>query len=142
MGRLRYKIINNFREFLVPHSKSLEFRAELLTLMILSNEKITQCEEDLIKDIATEIYGENQGRSQVLYETVEEFHAKIVAHNGLEYNDLINKITNDTKKNPRFAKKIDIKLLDKFADCLKSEDEKIFHNRLIDYLKDLKLDYE
>jgi len=56
MGRLRYKIINNFREFLVPHSKSLEFRAELLTLMILSNEKITQCEEDLIKDIATEIY--------------------------------------------------------------------------------------
>jgi len=142
MGRLRYKIINNFRELLVPHSKSLEFRAELLTLMILSNEQITQCEENLIKDIATEIYGENKGRSQVLYETVGEFHSKIVANNGLEYNDLITKITNDTKKNPRFAKKIDLGLLDKFKECLKSDDEIIFHNRLIEYLTKLRQEHE
>jgi len=142
MGRFRYKVINNFREFLVPHSKSLEFRAELLTLMILSNEKITKCEEDLIKDIATQIYGQNKGRAQVLYETVEEFHTKIRTNNGLEYNDLINKITNDTKKNPRFAKKIDIKLLDKFKKCLKSDEEIIFHNRLIDYLEELRAEYE
>ena len=142
MGRFRYKVINNFREFLVPHSKSLEFRAELLTLMILSNEKITKCEEDLIKDIAAQIYGQNKGRAQVLYETVEEFHTKIRTNNGLEYNDLINKITNDTKKNPRFAKKIDIKLLDKFKKCLKSDEEIIFHNRLIDYLQELRAEYE
>ena len=142
MRRFRYKVINNFREFLVPHSKSLEFRAELLTLMILSNEKITKYEEDLIKDIATQIYGENKGRAQVLYETVEEFHTKIRTNNGLEYNDLINKITNDTKKNPRFAKKIDIKLLDKFKKCLKSDEEIIFHNRLIDYLEELRAEYE
>ena len=142
MGRFRYKVINNFREFLVPHSKSLEFRAELLTLMILSNEKITKCEEDLIKDIATQIYGQNKGRAQVLYETVEEFHTKIRTNNGLEYNDLINKITNDTKKNLRFAKKIDIKLLDKFKKCLKSDEEIIFHNRLIDYLEELRAEYE
>jgi len=142
MGRLKYKVINNFREFLVPHSKSLEFRAELLTLMILSNEKITQCEEDLIKEIAIQIYGENKGRAQVLYETVEEFHTKIRANNGLEYNDLINKITNDTKKSPRFAKKIDVKLLDKFKKCLSTDDEIIFHDRLISYLEELRAEYE
>ena len=142
MGRLRYKIINNFREFLVPHSKSLEFRAELLTLMILSNEKITNCEKSLIKDIALSIYGDNRGRAQVLYETVEEFHTKVRKNNGLEYNDLIKKITNDTKKNPRFAKKIDTELLDRFRQCLGDDEEIIFHSRLIDYLKELRREHE
>lgn len=142
MGRLRYKIQNAFREFLVPHSKSLEFRAELLTLMILSNDQITECEEKLIKEIASSIYKENSGRAEVLYETIEEFHKKIVTNNGLEYNDLIKKITKDTKDNPRFAKKIHIKNLDRFRECLKSDEERIFHDRIIDFLDGLRSEYE
>lgn len=141
MGRLKYKIKNAFREFLVPHSKSLEFRAELLTLMVLSNEKISDCEKNLIKEIASTIYEDNITRAEVLYETIEEFHAKIVENNGLEYNDLIKKIKNDTEINPRFAKKIEIEQLDKFKKCMNNEEEIIFHSRIIEFLINLKEEY-
>lgn len=136
--KLKYKLLNMFREFLVYHSSSLEFRAELMTLMLMSDGVITQCEEDLIKEIASEIYGENIGRAQILSEAIHEYYTKIINKNGLVYNDLINKIASDIKRTPRFASKIDIEKLSHFRRCLDVEDKQIFHDRIISFLQDLK----
>jgi replicative superfamily II helicase len=127
-----------FREFLVYHSSSLEFRAELMTLMMLSDEKIKECEDTLMKQIASEIYLDDESRARILQETIEEFHDKISSNNGLDYNDLIEKISKDIKKSPRFAEKIEIERLDRFRDCMESEDDKIFHDRIIEFLRELK----
>jgi len=130
-----------FREFLVYHSNSLEFRAELITLMILSDDKILKCETDIIADISAEIYGKDNNRSKILYEAIQEYHLKIITNNNLGYNELINKISKDIKVNPRYAQKINIEQLDRFKVCMKNEDDKIFHDRVISFLKTLKDDY-
>jgi len=130
-----------FREFLVYHSSSLEFRAELILLMIMSNGKIEACEEEILKDISAEIYGEDRDRARLLSETIHEFHEKIITRNGLEYTDLITKILNDVKRTPRFVSKINVEHLSRFKVCLKEEEDLIFHDRVISFLRDLKEEY-
>jgi len=138
---LKYRLLNMFREFLVYHSSSLEFRAELMTLMIMSDGKIVECEEKLIKVIASEIYGDDKGRAQILSEAIHEYHTKIINRNGLVYNDLVSKIANDIKRTPRYASKIDIEKLSRFRECLDDEENQIFHDRVISFLQELKDKY-
>ena len=130
-----------FREFLVYHSSSLEFRAELILLMVMSDGKIEACEEDIIKEIAEEIYGKDHDRARLLSETIHEFYEKVITRNGLEYTDLITKISNDIKRTPRFVEKINIAHLGRFRTCLKEEEDLIFHDRIIGFLLDLKEEY-
>ena len=141
LSKLKYKLLNMFREFLVYHSSSLEFRAELMTLMMMSDCQIDECEENLIKEIACEIYKEDTNRASILSEAIHEYHAKIIAPNGLSYNDLVAKIASDVKRTPRFTKKIDIVQLSRFRACLEDEEEQIFHDRVISFLQDLKDEY-
>ncbi len=139
--KLKFKLLNMFREFLVYHSSSLEFRAELILLMIMSDGKIDPCEERVIKEISEEIYGEEKDRARLLSETIHEFHEKIITKNGLEYTDLITKISNDIKRTPRFVSKINIEHLRRFRSCLKDEENQIFHDRIISFLIGLKEEY-
>ena len=130
-----------FREFLVYHNSSLEFRAGLITLMILSDGKISKCEIDVIEGITTEIYPENPNRAKILDEAIHEYHQKISTNNDLGYNELINKIAKDIRNSPRFTEKINIEHLNRFRACLELDDEKIFHDRVIDFLVQLKEEY-
>ncbi len=141
LTKLKFKLLNMFREFLVYHSASLEFRAELILLMVMSDNHIVECEEKIIKKIGAEIYGENADRARILLETIHEFHDKVVLKNGLDYTDLITKITNDIKRNPRFVGKINIQHLKQFKVCISEEEERIFHDRIIDFLSELKEEY-
>lgn len=141
LTKLKFKLLNMFREFLVYHSSSLEFRAELILLMVMSDNHIVECEEKIIKKIAAEIYGDNADRSRLLLETIHELHDKVLVKNGLDYTDLIMKITNDIKRTPRFVNKINIEHLKQFKVCIAEEEERIFHDRIIDFLHELKEEY-
>jgi len=141
LTELKFKLLNMFREFLVYHSSSLEFRAELILLMIMSDGKIEACEEEIIREISEEIYGEDRDRARLLLETIHEFYEKIVTKNGLEYTDLISKISNDIKRTPRFVNKINLEHLSRFRVCLEEEEDRIFHDRIIDFLTSLKEEY-
>ncbi len=141
LTKLKFKLLNMFREFLVYHSSSLEFRAELILLMMMSDGKIAKCEEDTIKEISEEIYGKDHDRARLLSETIHEFYEKIITKNGLEYTDLINKISTDIKRNPRFTHKINIEHLSRFRVCVENEEDRIFHDRIIDFLSNLKEEY-
>jgi len=46
--KLRRKITKFFREFLLYHNSSLEYRAKILTLVVAVNKEITECEEKLL----------------------------------------------------------------------------------------------
>lgn len=138
LRKLKFRLLNMFREFLVYHSDSLEFRAELILLMVMSNNHISACEEEIIRSISSEVYGEDQNRAHLLRETIHELHEKIVTKNGLEYTDLITKISKDIKRKPRFVDKIIIEHLKQFRPCIKDKENQIFHDRLIDFLQELK----
>ncbi len=142
MVNLRRKVKKFFREFLLYHNSSLEYRAKILTLVVAVNEKITSCEEELLKKVACDIYNQDEERSEILVDTVKEYFDKIITNNGLDFEHLIFDVEKETKAVKRFAKKIDIESLKQFQECIDDEEDRIYQSRVIDFLKDLKERYE
>jgi uncharacterized tellurite resistance protein B-like protein len=135
-------VMKMFREILVYHNSSLEFRAKLLTLMISSNNEINECEKQKLKEIAHAIYDDDQERAELLIDTVYEFHNKIVTNNGLDFEHLIAQVRKEIKEVKRFCQKIDIGPLMKLHECIDEEDEEdaLFQMRIIEFLQMLKED--
>ena len=131
-----------FRELLVYHHSSLEYRAKVLTLMISSNGDICECETEKLKEIAKSIYTEDEERAELLIDTVNEYHTKIVTNNGLNFEDLIQSVERETKAAPRFVKKIDMSLLMQLHECTDDEEDKLFQERIIEFLQTLKDEYK
>ncbi len=139
---LKHKLINMFREVILYHSDSLAFRAKLLTLLVVGNgETINECEEKKLLEIAQKMYPDDHDRAQVLIEAVHEFYDKISELNNLVYDSLIQSILSDIKETPRYAQKIDLKLLDTLKVCIDDEEEMIFHDRILAFLANLKEEY-
>lgn len=129
-----------FREFLVYHHSSMEYRAKILALIVSANGDICECEKQKLKEVAHSIYGEDQDRTEILIDTVIEYHEKIVTDNGLDFEHLIQLVVKDTKEMKRFTQKIDIEQLSLFKACIDEDDEEdiLFHERLLEFLQDLK----
>ena len=136
--KIRRKAKKAFREFLVYHNSSLEYRAKVLTLVIAVNNEISECEEKLLGKIALEIYGNDEERADILVETVKEYFVKIVTNNGLNFEHLIYQVEKETKAVERFSEKIDIEKLMLFQKCLDDDEDKIYQQRIISFLKELK----
>jgi len=132
-----------FREFLVYHHSSLEYRAKLLTLMVSANGDICECEKQKLKEIAHTIYSEDQERAELLLDTIKEFHTKIITNNGLNFQHLIQIILKETREVKRFAQKIDMELLKTLNECVDEDDEEevLFKQRLLEFLQNLKDEY-
>jgi len=131
-------VMKMFREFLVYHNSSLEFRAKLLTLMISANGEMCECEKQKLKEIAHRIYDKDQERAELLIDTVYEYHQKIVTNNGLDFEHLIAQVNREVKEVKRFCRKIDIGLLMKLHECMDNEEEALFQIRIIEFLESLK----
>lgn len=145
-GRILFKnlkrnIIQMFRELLVYHHSSLEYRAKILTLMISANGEICECEKQKLKEIAHSIYSDDQERAELLIDTVNEYHTKIITSNGLDFEHLIQLVERETKEVPRFTSKIDMELLMKLHECVDSEEDALFQQRIIEFLQGLKDEY-
>jgi len=133
-------IMKMFREFLVYHHSSLEFRAKLLTLMVSSNGEMCECEKQKLKEIAHAIYKDDDERADLLVDTVKEYHNKIITNNGLNFEHLIQQVNKEVKEVKRFCEKIDIGLLMQLHECMddESEEEILFQERIIEFLQELK----
>jgi len=140
---LKRTVKKMFREFLVYHNSSLEYRAKILTLMVSSNGEICECEKQKLKEIAHRIYGEDQERAELLIDTINEYHTKIITNNGLNFEHLIQIVIKETKEVKRFAQKIDMDLLKTLHACIDEEDEEevLFQERLLEFLQNLKEEY-
>ncbi|MEA1880537.1 MAG: hypothetical protein U9N11_07830 [Campylobacterota bacterium] len=138
---LRRAVRKMFREFLVYHHSSLEYRAKVLTLMISSNGEMCECEQNVLKEIADDVYANEEDRAELLIDTVSEYHSKIVTNNGLDFEHLIQLVAKETKEVPRFVSKIDMSLLRKLHQCVNDEEERLFQERILEYLENLKYEY-
>ncbi len=130
-----------FRELLVYHHSSLEYRAKILTLMVSANGDICECEKQKLKEIAHTIYSEDHERAELLLDAVNEYHTKIITNNGLDFEHLIQLVERETKEVKRFAQKIDMKLLMQLHECMDSEDDILFQQRILEFLQGLKDEY-
>ena len=140
--KIRRKIKKVFRELLLYHNSSLEYRAKILTLVLAVNGEISECEEKLLYQTACTIYNNDEERSEILVEAVKEYFDKIRSDNGLDFEDLIFQVEKETKAVRRFVSKIDIVALEKFQECLDIEEDRIYQQRVIAYLAELKERYE
>ena len=138
---LKRTIKKMFREFLVYHHSSLEYRAKLLTLMISSNGEIDECEKQKLKEIAHNIYADDIERAEVLIDTVNEYHTKIITNNGLNFEHLIQLVERETKAVPRFVEKIDMNLLRQLHECVDDEEDALFQERILEFLGSLINEY-
>ena len=130
-----------FRELLVYHHSSLEYRAKILTLMISANGEICECEKQKLKEIAHSVYGDDQDRADLIIDTVNEYHIKIITNNGLDFEHLIQQVAVETREVTRFTEKIDMGLLMEVHECLDDEEDILFQKRILEFLQSLKDEY-
>jgi len=131
-------VMKMFREVLVYHHSSLEYRAKILTLMISANGEICECEKQKLKEIAYSIYGDDQDRAELLIDTVNEYHTKIITNNGLDFEHLIQQVQKETKEVKRFCEKIDMGMLMQLHECMDNEEDILFQKRILEFLENLK----
>lgn len=139
---IKRNILKMFREFLVYHHSSMEYRAKILTLMVSSDDEIDECEKQKLKEIACRIYSEDAERAELLVDTVMEYHNKIITMNGLDFDHLVWQVTKETKEVRRFAQKIDLDLLKELHECAAEDEENyLFQERILEFLEELKEEY-
>jgi hypothetical protein len=138
---LKRTVKKMFREFLVYHHSSMEYRAKILTLMISSNGEVCECEKQKLKEIAHSIYGDDMERAELLIDTVHEYHTKIITNNGLDFEHLIQLVERETREVPRFVEKIDMDLLRQLLECIDNEEDALFQKRILEFLGTLKNEY-
>ncbi|OPA81952.1 hypothetical protein BFG04_08285 [Campylobacter pinnipediorum subsp. pinnipediorum] len=121
-----------FREFLVYHHKSLEFRAKVFAAIIGS--KFDPSEDDFVMlyDIANEIYSNDETRKTFLVKATKEYVAKIKTKDRLTLDSLLMSIDRDLKTHKRYAKKIDFAHLRRLmSGC---EHEMLIQQRVYEFL--------
>ena len=109
--KFKHHFFSAFREFFVHHHGSLEFRAKLFALIIVSNEEINEDSYLIVKKIGMDIYKDDDDRANLLMLSTKELVKKVQDHNGLDIDTLISHIQKELRIIPRYAKKIDIESL-------------------------------
>lgn len=138
---LRRRIKRFFREFLIYHNSSLEYRAKIFTLVVAANNKIEECEIDLLRECACDIYKNDEERCEILIEMIKEYHEKIMHKNGLDFEHLVFQVERETRDVKRFSQKINLEMLLRFQTCAMSDEDRLYQARVIEFLEDLKQRY-
>ncbi len=136
--RLKHKFFNAFREIFVHHYNSLDFRAKILALLITANEHPKVENFILVKQIANEIYDNDEDRANLLMLTTKELVDKILISHKLSSDKLVESIINNVKLVPRYAKKIDVERLRAFLDLSDDEDTRAYQENILEFLAKLK----
>ena len=138
---LKQYLFRAFRELLLYHHNSLEFRAKLFAALIAANNQHGECELLIVQEAGMVIYKE-EDRTNTLRLTVEEYLDKVKEDNGLAIDELIEDLMRDLKSYPRYADKISIDAYKKIQRCCQDEESRIYQERMIDLYQRLKDDYQ
>jgi hypothetical protein len=136
--RFKHKFFSAFREIFVHHYNSLDFRARILALIISADENPKVENFILVKQIAKEIYKDDEDRVNLLLLTTKEFIDAILKKHSLSTDTLIDSIIDNLKRVPRYAKKIDIDSLKRFLDITYDEDTLAYQKNILEFLEKLK----
>ena len=136
--RLKHRFFNAFKEIFVHHHNSLDFRAKIFALIIAANDKPKIDNYILVKNLALQIYKNDEDRANLLLLTTKEFVEKIQSTHSLTEDSLVESIVRNLKLVPRYAKKIDIEALKQFLQYAQDEDTMLYQERILEFLEKLK----
>jgi len=137
-SKLKSCFFNSFRTFLLYHHNSLEFRAKILALIIMVDEKKNQeCYMEKVRIIAHEIY-KDETRVESLYLTVQEYLHKSYVEKSLSEDRLIYSILKELKNTFRYYKKINIEQIERLLECSKEKDTLDYQKSIIRFLQEQK----
>jgi hypothetical protein len=136
--KLKHHFFSAFREFFVHHHGSLEFRAKILALLIVSNEEINEESYQVVKNIGMNIYKNDEDRANLLMLSTKELVKKVLDNNDLDIDTLILHIQQELKIVPRYAKKIDIESLKPIIDLTRDRDTISYQENILEFLQTLK----
>jgi len=138
IDRAKRRITKMFREFLVYHSDSLEFRAKIITLAMGSDDEYLSCKAKTLEKVAQMTYPNDRNRAELLVETVNEYMETIQQDNGLDYEHLILSVEKEVRESRRFVEKIDIPLLELFQICIEDKENRNYQQKILNFLERLK----
>ena len=100
---IKCKFLSLFREFLVYHHRSLEFRAKVFAAVISA--KLNPEEDDFanLYDISSEIYASDENRKRVLIETTREYVSRIKRKDPMTLDSLLLAIDQAIRANKNYA---------------------------------------
>jgi len=136
--RIKHHFFSAFREIFVHHHGSLEFRAKLFALIISASERPKVENFILVKSLALKIYDGDEDRANLLMLSTKELVKKVHEKNSLNLDNLINSIVKELKIVPRYAKKIDTKMLEEFLQYTDDEDILAYQKNILEFLDKLK----
>jgi flagellar motor component MotA len=130
-----------FREFFVFHHRSLEFRAKIFAAMMSVNMDNVKEETKALKEIASDIYKDDEVRQDILLRTVLEYLKK-VEHKEKDTDNIILEVDRCLKQTPRYYKKIDLKHLTKFKKYSNNESDLVIQTRILEFFEHSKKLYK
>lgn len=136
----KHRFFSAFRELFVHHHGSLEFRAKLFALVIAANEDPDSNIYDIVKNLAIEIYENDEDRANLLVLSTQELVKKVKDKNGLDVDMLVANIQNELKVVPRYAEKINTFNLRKLINVTDEIDTITYQENILDFLETLKSD--
>ena len=139
--KIKHYLRSAFREIIVYHNSSLEFRAKLFAIVAGADKNISEDEEKIIRVCALKIYHNDENRATTLWLATKEYVEKIRANNNLGIDELARDIEKLIKRNARFANKIDITMLHPIVDAQQDKDTQDYQRHIITFLQSLKTEY-
>ena len=88
-----------------------------------------------------DIYNNDENRANLLMLNTKEIVEKVVTDNGLDIDKLVLHIQQELKIVPRYANKIDMKLLKPLVLLTKDEETIDYQERILEFLSKLKNEY-
>jgi len=141
LKKIRNYFFSAFREIVVYHHTSLEFRAKIYAVLIAgANESLSHYQTTL-ENIAKEIYSEPD-RAAALLLTVQEYLISIQNKKTMSDEALLIEIIKELRLVPRYALKIEPDHLYRLQECTQGNDSKVYQKRLIDFLALKRSEYE
>jgi len=137
LSKFRHYIFNSFREFFVYHYSSLNFRAQIFALVIGVNPNAKLDNFLVVKQVAMQIYNNDEQRANVLLFSTKEI-VNAIRENTLQIDALINKIQRELKHTPRYAKKIDVESLRPILSFTYDEDIFLYQQNILEFLDTIK----
>ena len=141
LRKIRNYFFSAFREIFVYHHSSLEFRAKIYTVLIAGASEPLHHYQSTLEAIAVEIY-EEPDRADALLMTVKEYLNTLNSKKYLGEEGLLIDLIKELRVVPRYALKIEPEHLERLRECTQDNDSKIYQDRLIEFLRQKRLDYE
>lgn len=131
---IKSHFLSLFRQIFVYHHRSLEFRCKLFAAMIVANKEARACEYEVLKEIAKEIYGNDEYRIEVMVRITKKYVTKVITHNNLDLDELLLEIDKEIKDHKRYVKKINLNHLRRFL-CEGDEENQITQKRVLEFFE-------